>query len=95
MKIFWTPRARADFLTIAGQVADYHSQGASKNWRKEIYKAVKHLEQFPRLGRMVPEKQQENIREILYRDYRIVYQLADKINILRIQHGKQRLRLDE
>jgi len=95
MKIFWTPRARTDFLAIASQIADYHSHRASKNWRKGIYEAIKSLEQFPHMGRMVQEKQQEDIREVLYRDYRIVYQLADNINILRIQHGRRLLRLIE
>jgi plasmid stabilization system protein ParE len=48
------------------------------------------LAQFPQLGRVVPEENDETIREIILRPCRIIYKvLAEKqiIGILRIWHG--------
>lgn len=38
---------------------------------------VDRLEQFPRSGRVVPEFKRPNLREVLHRNYRIVYRLRD------------------
>jgi len=39
----------------------------------EAVEKVRRLEQFPRMGRMVPEIQDEALRELIHRSYRIVY----------------------
>jgi plasmid stabilization system protein ParE len=48
------------------------------------------LEQFPQIGRVVPEAQDENIREIILPPYRIIYRvLAENgaVAIARVWHG--------
>ena len=40
---------------------------------QKIFEVTKTLETFPKIGRVVPELSIENIREILYREYRIIY----------------------
>jgi toxin ParE1/3/4 len=40
-----------------------------------VFESVERLESFPRSGRIVPEINQENIREIIWGNYRIVYLL--------------------
>jgi plasmid stabilization system protein ParE len=48
------------------------------------------LAQFPQIGRVVPEENDETIREIILRPYRIIYKvLAEKqiIGIARIWHA--------
>ena len=48
------------------------------------------LAQFPQLGRVVPEENDETIREIILRPYRIIYKvLAEKqiIGVVRVWHG--------
>ena len=48
------------------------------------------LAQFPQFGRVVPEENDETIREIVFRPYRIIYKvLAAKqiIGIARVWHG--------
>ena len=47
------------------------------------------LAQFPQLGREVPEENDENIRELIFRSYRIIYQVLpqDTIAIARLRHG--------
>jgi plasmid stabilization system protein ParE len=48
------------------------------------------LEQFPKIGRIVPEEQDESIREIILPPYRIIYRvLAENhvVAIVRLWHG--------
>lgn len=53
---------------------------------------VEHLETFPRLGRMVPEYQTGDIREIIVRKYRVIYRIRKQfIEILTITHGSRKL----
>lgn len=44
------------------------------------------------MGRIVPELENINIREIIYRNFRIIYRiLDDSIEIARIIHGSRKL----
>jgi toxin ParE1/3/4 len=48
------------------------------------------LAQFPEIGRIVPEEQNERIREIILPPYRIIYQVLPEIQavaIARVWHG--------
>jgi plasmid stabilization system protein ParE len=50
----------------------------------------------PRLGRTVPEIANPDIRELLFRNYRIVYRLTgSRIDILTVFEGHRRLRVEE
>jgi toxin ParE1/3/4 len=50
----------------------------------------------PRSGRSVPEIDNPDIRELIYRGYRIVYRLnGDRIEILTVFEGHRLLRLKE
>jgi len=50
----------------------------------------------PRSGRTVPEIGNPDIRELIYRGYRIVYRLnGDRIEILTVFEGHRLLRLNE
>ena len=56
--------------------------------KKKIIEAVDKLELQPYLGRVVPELNDKNLREFIFRNYRIIYQIisADQIHILTIHH---------
>ena len=57
------------------------------------FDAVKRLEVLPRSGRVVPEIGQEDIREILYGSYRIVYVVGEEeVNILTVFHASRPFR---
>ena len=56
----------------------------------QLMSKVDVLAQFPQLGRVVPEENDETIREIIFRPYRIIYKvLAGKqiIGIARVWPG--------
>lgn len=63
-----------------------------KSSRRKVIEKVRPLERSPRMGRMVPEIQDEVIREVLYRNYRIVYVVDrddEEVEILTIFHSSQ------
>ncbi|HEY8909642.1 MAG TPA: type II toxin-antitoxin system RelE/ParE family toxin [Desulfosporosinus sp.] len=48
------------------------------------------LNAFPHMGRIVPERNEERIREILIYSYRMIYQInLDNIEILALIHSKK------
>ena len=53
---------------------------------------LRSLEAFPRMGRAVPEIEDEAIREVFYRNYRIVYIVDEsdsEVDVLTIFHSSQ------
>jgi toxin ParE1/3/4 len=54
-----------------------------------ILEAVGLLEQFPELGRSVPEMGLPHLRELIVKQYRVVYYLnfQDEIEIVTIRHS--------
>jgi toxin ParE1/3/4 len=88
-KIVWTLRSREDLRDIASFIAKDNPPAAFK-LGELIFARVDTLEKFPELGRVVPERNQPNIREIVVKNYRIVYRLRPKeklLEILRVWHG--------
>jgi len=95
MKIIWSPLA-IDRVT---EIADYIAKDkpySAKNWINTIFLKVKNLELSPEMGRVVPEIDNIQFREIIYGKYRVIYHLENKqISILTVRHGMQLLPLDE
>jgi plasmid stabilization system protein ParE len=53
---------------------------------------VEKLKSFPRIGRRVPEADEETIRELLYHNYRIIYRIRkDFVEIITVVHGRRDL----
>ncbi len=95
MKLLWTERSRADLLEIRRFIAR-DKPGAASDWLARLRQRALQAAELPSSGRSVPELGREDIREILERDYRIVYRvLEDEIHVLTVFEGHQRLRLEE
>lgn len=94
MKIEWSPLA----MERAGEIARYIAQDnpdAAEQWVENLFKAVQRLSKYPESGRMVPEVGVSRIREVIFGTYRVIYSLADGINVLTVRRGSQLLRDDE
>jgi len=77
-----------DISLYIGKDSPFYAKEVIKN----ILQSIKVLEKFPKIGRMVPERQNPNIREIIYRGYRIIYQISGEIvEIITVIHGSKRL----
>ena len=95
MKIIWSPLAIERVTEIAEYIA-FDNPTAAQNWVEQVFTKVGLLRSSPKMGRIVPEIEREEIREILYGNYRIVYHLSvHKISILTVRHGKQILPEEE
>ena len=91
MKIVWTEPAVEALRNLHGYIAN-DSEAYASIFVERIILSVDKLTDFPRLGRMVPEADQEAIRELLYHNYRIIYQVkGELIEILTVVHGRRDL----
>jgi len=95
VKVLWSPLAVERVTEIAQYIAR-DNPAAAEAWVNTIFSKVGDLKAFPESGRLVPEISNENIRELIYGNYRIVYRIEKKrISILTVRHGKQMLPVDE
>jgi len=93
-RIAWTPRALDDVLDIRTFIARDSLPYASLTAQR-IITAAERLAQFPASGRIVPELDRPEIREVIYGPYRIVYRLLpDAVHILTVHHSARILRLE-
>jgi toxin ParE1/3/4 len=57
---------------------------------RTLIQHIKNLSRFPEQGRIVPETNDRDIREIIFRAYRIVYQLDhynQQVQVVRVWHA--------
>ncbi len=89
IRIVWTDQAIEDLEAIhdfAGQTfPEYGRLTAAK-----IVEAVEQLERFPKSGRIVPEFQNANHREIVRPPFRIMYRLRENtVELITIHHSSR------
>jgi len=90
-QIRWSPRAACNFEDICNYIAR-DSEFYATLFAKRIIAIIEAIPQFPRAGRMVPEYGDENLRERIYSNYRIVYRLQrEAIEIVAIAHSAKPL----
>lgn len=95
MNIVWSPLA----VDRVSEIADYIAQdkpAAAEKWVRTLFSKVEQLKISPEIGRIVPEIENPQFRELIYGNYRIIYRFeAKQISILTIRHGKQILPIKE
>ncbi|TFG02211.1 MAG: type II toxin-antitoxin system RelE/ParE family toxin [Promethearchaeota archaeon] len=72
VEIKWTNHAIEELEDIANYISK-DSPNYAQVLTKQIIEMISHLKQFPKFGRKVPEYNDPNLREILYKNYRIIY----------------------
>jgi plasmid stabilization system protein ParE len=91
-KIIWSPRSISNLEGICEYISQ-DSESYASFFAERIMSMVKSLPRFPYSGRMVPEYEDENLREKIYKNYRIVYRVKkDAIEIVTIAHGAMLLK---
>lgn len=71
-KIILSPSAECDLREIVSWIARHNQEAAVRIGEALIGKAEA-LAKFPDMGRVVPEFSREDLREIVFRSYRIIY----------------------
>lgn len=91
MNVHWTDTAVAHLVAIYERIA----QDAPVYAQRMIDRLTQRSEQiatFPESGRMVPEYEAPDIREVIESPYRIIYRIkVDQIDVLAVVHGAQLL----
>ncbi|MBH8573323.1 type II toxin-antitoxin system RelE/ParE family toxin [Nostocaceae cyanobacterium CENA369] len=92
-RVSWTSEALTDLEAIGDFIAR-DAPSFTQIFVDRVFQSVERLEQFPRSGRVVPEIAQENLREVVFGSYRIVYLVSgDEVNILTVFHSSKQLQL--
>ena len=89
VRIVWTSQAIEDVEAIRTYIARDSPHYAALV-AGQIVAAVDRLEDFPLSGRVVPELQDEGIREVIIGTYRVVYRVtAEQVQILTVFHASR------
>lgn len=88
----WSPEAVEDVDAIAAYIARdslFYAQSVVNN----IFEVSRNIQEYPFVGRIVPEFNMVTIRERFAYNYRLVYQITgQKILIVAVIHGKRLLK---
>jgi plasmid stabilization system protein ParE len=85
----WTIPAKLDLKSIHDYIAR-DSKYYAKKVSQDIIEKTEILNNFPEIGRIVPEIDDTNIRELLIYSYRLIYEvLPTDILILTVIHGRR------
>ena len=85
----WSKPAQRDLK----QIHDYIAKD-SKHYAKKVVQTIventEKLEDYPEIGRIVPEIDDATVRELFVYSYRLIYEISpDGIEILAVIHGKR------
>ena len=93
-EIIWTRRAVEDVQSIRRFIEE-DSPHYARLVAQRIVAAVERLTEFPESGRVVPELEQPDTREIIHGPYRILYRLAEnQVRIITVHHSARLFRLE-
>jgi toxin ParE1/3/4 len=96
MKMKWTHEALEQLIEIEEFISKDSPERAATFVDLLIEHAENSLPDNPRSGRTVPEVANADIRELIFKKYRIVYRLTERtIEILSVFEGHRLLRIDE
>lgn len=86
-RLRWSPQATADLERICEYIAS-DSEHYARLFADGVVAQLEELEAHPRIERVVPEYQEEALRERLYQNYRLVYELTGKwIEVVAVVHS--------
>lgn len=78
MHILWSPQSLRDLDAIHEYIAKDSEHYAGLTITR-IFSAVEQLIRFPHLGRIVPERDEPEIREVIVGRFRVVYRVQDDL----------------
>ena len=82
------------FHASVAEIKEYISRDSTYYATLYIRKMITHIEILKRnsyLGRVIPEQDDINYRELIYGKYRVLYKVSkDKVYLIRVIHGKRK-----
>jgi addiction module RelE/StbE family toxin len=94
-RLNWTDLSIEDLINIAEFISK-DSPKYSVIQIKRIRDRARILKEQPFLGRIVPETQNDSVRELILGNYRIIYRIIskDRIDILTVHHSARLLKIE-
>ena len=94
-KLTWSDDALTDIESIAKYI-EKDSLVYAKAVVSKLFEKAEVLSAFPELGRVVPELNQDNVREIFVYSYRLIYEIdKETIIFINVLHGKRLIENDK
>jgi addiction module RelE/StbE family toxin len=95
MKITWTHEALKRLIEIEDYIAE-DSQTRAVKFINQIIQKAESLKKHPQKGRIVPEFSIPELRELIYKNYRIVYKIKkESLEILTVFEAHRLIRKRE
>lgn len=89
--VIWSQQAVADLRSVHDFIAR-DSRYYAKKVVHDIRELVEELNGLPKMGRIVPELNEEGVRELLLYSCRIIYEIKDEeIFVLAVVHQRKNL----
>ena len=88
-KVIWSDEAIKDLHDICSYIAQ-HDPPAAQLLGQRILDHVRILASFPFIGPMYPRGSRGTLREIVFRNYRVFYDVGEEsrtVEILHVWHG--------
>jgi len=90
--VIWAQQAVVDLRSIHDFIAR-DSRYYAKKVVHDIREIVDELNGLPKMGRIVPELNEEDVRELFLYSYRIIYEIKDEvIFVLAVVHQRRNLK---
>ncbi len=90
--VIWAQQAVVDLRSIHDFIAR-DSRYYAKKVVHDIREIVDELNGLPKMGRIVPELNEEDVRELLLYSYRIIYEIKNEvIFVLAVVHQRRNLK---
>ncbi|MEK6805211.1 MAG: type II toxin-antitoxin system RelE/ParE family toxin [Pseudomonadota bacterium] len=89
--VIWSQESLDDADAIAAYI-HRNSPFYAQHVVEELFSLADSIAEQPKIGRVVPELKNENVRERFIYSYRLIYELReDQIEILAVIHGRRLL----
>ena len=93
IEVKWTLQSIDDLVSIADFISK-DSRYFAQIQTEKFFSRTEILEKHPESGRIVPELNDKNIRELIEGSYRIIYRILskDRIDIVTVHHSSRLLK---
>ena len=93
MQLIWTESALEDAQNIK-QFISRNSPIYAEYYIDRLIQEVEKLRGFPKMGRIVPEMSSNDLRELIFDNYRIIYLVEKKkVVVVKVIHGRRNLNI--
>jgi plasmid stabilization system protein ParE len=94
--VVWSVTALQELSDIRQYLEKNASPEAATRVTREIVRSTRRLRQFPDSGRIVPEYERTDLRELIVLSYRVIYRRTDDAaEVAHIVHTRRSLRKKE